>query len=100
MIKMNHRVERNRLIESSIAKIFIKTYLCEGHDVASANHVYNSLIFKGLMKNAKVSIFKINKAECSVGSFKIPEILSCYSVKFENNEMIFWEHFEICTGQK
>lgn len=67
--------------ESAVAKMFILTYLCNGHDV------YDALIFKGRMKNAKISTIEINKEECSAGNVKIPDIQSYHS-KFENDKMI------------
>ena len=47
------------------------------------------------MRNAKISIIDINKEECSFGNIKIQDIQSYHSVKFENEEMIFWKYFEI-----
>ncbi|XP_071035358.1 protein SSUH2 homolog [Parasteatoda tepidariorum] len=47
--------------ENAIAKMFIRTYLCDGHDVTSAKDVYDTLIFKGRMKKTKVSVIEINK---------------------------------------
>lgn len=78
--------------------MFIRTYLCEGHNVASADDIYDALIFKRRIKNAKVSILQINKEECFIGSVKIPDIQSY--VKFEKNEMLFCKYFEIGAGKK
>lgn len=80
--------------------MYIRTYLCEGHDLASVKYVYDSLIFKIHMKNAEVSIIEINKEDCFIESVKISCIQSYHYVNFENNEMIFWKYFEIDVGKK
>lgn len=86
--------------ESAVAKMYIKSYLCEGHNIASAKDVYDALVYKGRMKNAKASIIEVNKQSSFITDVKIADIQSYHSVKYEDSGMTFWKYFEIGNGKK
>ena len=74
--------------------MFIRTYLYEGHDVASAKDDYGELNFKGRMRNANISIIEIYKEECFIGNVRIPGMQSYHSIKCEDSGMTFLKYFK------
>ena len=51
-------------------------------------------------KNAIILIIEINKEKCSLGYVKMQDILSYYSAKLENNNVLIWKYLKLVQERK
>ena len=85
--------------ESAGAKRVLSSYVESGHDILTADDVYQGLHYGSVLRNTKVSVLEINSEESSLNGPNITGIHSYHSAVFCEDKMKLYRYYNIGSGK-
>ena len=84
--------------ESANAKTILRSYLCAGNDVMTAEDIYDGLHYGYGVKDAAVSVATNDKSKSNLTGKKTANFTRYHSIEFKKTGMRVWRYYGIGRG--
>ena len=84
--------------ESAGAKTIMRSYLCSGKDLMTAEDIFQSLHYGYGLKDAEVSVVENDKSKSVLEGKKTPGFTRYHSIEFKETGMKLWRYYDIGEG--